>query len=97
MEEKLLNSISRSLNISKEEILEESINSFLDRELRKAYSEIEKLKGKYEVDKPGELKEKIEKGKEKPHPAWEELIEWERLHKRIIEIEKWRKEIPIPA
>ncbi len=90
--EKILKNASKGLHISEEKLLEESINSFLDRELRKAHSEIEKLKEKYGVKSTGQLEEKIKK-MEEGHPAWEELIEWENLEKQIKEINKWRTSI----
>ncbi len=97
MERYLIKDISRGLEISETRLLEESVESFLDRELRKAFSEIEKLKEKYLVETPTELGEKIKEGKVKEHPTWEELIEWENLEKRIEEVQGWRKKTHIPA
>lgn len=93
----MLKGISKDLDISETRLLEESVESFLDRELRKAFSEIEKLKERYLVESPMELEERIKEGKVKEHPAWEELIEWENLEKRIKEVDGWRKRIHIPA
>ncbi len=97
MERYLIKSISKDLEISETRLLEESIESFLDREFRKAFSEIEKLKEKYLVESPTDLEKKINEGKVKEHPAWEELIEWENLEKRIKEVKEWRRRIPITA
>jgi len=97
IQEKLLKDVSKTLNLSRAEVLEESISSFLDRELRNASAEIEKLRKKYGVETHRELEDKIKKGAVKEHPAWEELIEWENLEQRIDEVLKWRKKIYISA
>lgn len=97
METKFLKSLSRSLHVPEEQLLAESIVTFLDRELRNASLEIQKIKQKYTVNSPKELEKKIEQGTVKEHPAWEELIEWENMEKRIDEVRKWMKNLPIYA
>lgn len=93
MKAELVKNISKDLHLSEEEVLEESISSFLDRSLCNASVEIEKLKNKYDVESPEELEEKIEKGEVDGHPAWEELIEWENLNKQIVKFKEWMKKI----
>ncbi len=93
MKAELVKNISKDLHLSEEEVLEESISSFLDRSLCNASVEIEKLRNKYDVDSPEELEEKIEKGEVDAHPAWEELIEWENLNKQIVKFKEWMKKI----
>jgi len=88
MEEKLLKDISKSLRLSEDELLRGSIASFLDRELKEAYSEIEELRVKYGVKNMEDLERKIERGEE-GHPAWEELIEWENIENKIKEVENF--------
>ncbi len=93
MKAKLLKRISKDMHLSEEEVLEESISSFLDRSLCNASVEIEKLKNKYDVESSEELEEKIEKVEVEAHPAWEELIEWENLKKQIVKFKEWTKKI----
>ncbi len=84
METKLLKELSMSMHLTETEILEESIATFLDRNLRNAALEMEKLKQKYAVESPQDLQKKIECNEVKAHPAWEELIEWENLQKMYV-------------
>lgn len=73
---------------SEELILHKGLGSYLDRELREAGVRINELKKRYGVEDPSELEEKIEGGSVDEHPAWEELIEWENLEKRISRLKE---------
>lgn len=84
-----LKEISRDLNLPEEEILFKGIETFLDRELKNAYLEINKFKLKYQVISPKELEKKIETKEVAEHPGWEDAIEWENLHKKVDQIRKW--------
>jgi len=95
MEKSLLNELSKDLEIPKKKILDESLNVFLDNELRNASAEIMKIKSQFDVSKPEELKNKIESGKTEEHPAWEQLIYWENLEKRIKVINNWMQRLHI--
>ena len=83
MEKSLLSKLSKELEIPEKKILDESLNVFLDAELRNASAEILKIKKQFNVFNTKELKNKIEQGKIEEHPAWEQLIFWENLNKRI--------------
>jgi len=83
MEKSLLSKLSKELEIPEKKILDESLNVFLDIELRNASAEILKIRKQFNVSNSKELKNKIEKGKIEEHPAWEQLIFWENLNKRI--------------
>lgn len=83
MEKSLLSKLSKELEIPEKKILDESLNVYLDSELRNASAEILKIKNQFSVSSPVELKKKIESGKIDEHPAWEQLIFWENLNKRI--------------
>ena len=95
MEKSLLNKLSKELEIPERKILDESINIFLERELRDASAEISKIKNQFNVSKPEELKRKIEDGKLEEHPAWEQLIYWENLEKRIKVVNNWMQKLLI--
>lgn len=84
-----LTQISKELNVPEEEVLSQSIQSYLDRELKNASIEINKLKLKYQALSPRELEKKIEKGQIAAHPGWEDAIEWENLQQRVEKIKKW--------
>ncbi len=89
MEQPLLNKLSKELDIPAKKILDESISVFLERELRNAAAEILKIKTQFNVSNPAQLKSKIESGKLEEHPAWEQLIYWENLEKRIRGVNHW--------
>jgi len=95
MEKSLLNRLSKDLEIPEKKILDESLNVFLDNELRNAYAEILKIRNQFNVSSSEELKSKIEKGKVKEHPAWEQLIYWENLEKRIKVVNNWMQRLHI--
>ena len=89
MEKSLLSKLSKELEIPEKKILDESLNVFLDIELRNASAEILKIRKQFNVSNSKELKNKIEKGKIEEHPAWEQLIFWENLNKRIKVVNDW--------
>ena len=97
MEKSLLSKLSRELEISETKILDESLNVFLDSELRNASAEILKIKREFNVSKPEELKKKIESGRIDEHPAWEQLIYWENLNKRIKVVNNWMQKLHISS
>ena len=95
MEKSLLSKLSKELELPEEKMLDESINVFLDRELRDASAEILKIKSQFNVSNPKELKNKIEAGKINEHPAWEQLIYWENLNKRVKVVGNWMQKLHI--
>ena len=97
MEKSLLTKLSKELEIPEKKILDESLNNFLDTELRNASAEILKIKKQFDVSKPVELKKKIENGKIEEHPAWEQLIYWENLNKRIKVVNDWMQKLHISS
>lgn len=97
MEKSLLNKLSKELEIPKNKILDESLSVFLDSELRNASAEILKMKKQFNVSSIKELKNKIESGKVDEHPAWEQLIYWENLEKRIRVVNHWMQKLHISS
>ena len=97
MEKSLLSKLSKELEIPEKKILDESLSVFLDTELRNASAEILKIKKQFNVSKTVELKKKIENGKIGEHPAWEQLIYWENLNKRIKVVNDWMQKLHISS
>ena len=97
MEKSLLSKLSKELEIPEKKMLDESVNVFLDVELRNASAEILKIKKHFNVSNPKELKNKIENGKLEEHPAWEHLIYWENLNKRIKVVNNWMQKLRISS
>ena len=97
MEKSLLSKLSKELEIPEKKIIDESLNVFLDLELRNASAEILKIKKQFDVSDPKELKNKIQNGKIEEHPAWEQLIFWENLNKRIRVVNDWMRKLHISS
>ena|SRR3989338_4273194 len=97
MEKSLLSKLSKELEIPEKKIIDESLNVFLDLELRNASAEILKIKKQFDVSDPKELKNKIQNGKIEEHPAWEQLIFWENLNKRIKVVNNWMQKLHISS
>lgn len=97
MEKSLLSKLSKELEIPEKRILDESLNVFLDSELRNASAEILKIRKQFNVSNSEELKKKIESGKVEEHPAWEQLIYWENLNKRIKVVNNWMQKLHISS
>ena len=51
----------------------------------------------FNVSNPKELKNKIEAGKIDEHPAWEQLIYWENLNKRVKVVDNWMQKLHISS
>ncbi len=71
--------LARNLNLSSDDLIRRSIAAFLEREQRAAQMDIADLQDRYSARTSAELAAKIERGEVYSHPAWEELIEWQRL------------------
>ena len=92
-----MSKLSKELEIPEKKILDESLNVFLDAELRNASAEILKIRKQFNVSNPKELKNKIERGKIEEHPAWEQLIFLENLNKRIKVVSDWMQKLHISS
>ncbi len=97
MERSLLTKLSKDLELPEEKILDKSIHVFLESELRDASAEILKIKKQFSVSSITELKKNIETGKVDESPAWEQLIYWENLNKRIKVISAWIQKLHISS
>jgi len=97
MEKSLLSRLSKELEIPEKKMLDKSLNVFLDSELRNTSAEIMQIKKQFKVSSPKDLKNKIEAGKIDEHPAWEQLIYWENLNKRIKVVNDWMQKLHISS
>ena len=97
MERSLLSKLSKELELPEREILDESIHVFLEKELRDASAEILKIKAQFNASSIKELKSKIESGEITERPAWEQLIYWENLEKRVKMVNSWMRKLRTPS
>ncbi len=89
----LLSELSKELEMPERKILDESIQVFLEKELRDASAEILKIKVQFRVSSIKELKSRIESGEAEERPAWEQLIYWENLEKKVKVANSWMQKL----
>ena len=89
----MLSKLSKELEIPETKIVDESIHVFLEKELRDASAEIMKIKAQFSISSAKELKGRIEKGEVEERPAWEQLIYWENLEKKVKVVNDWMQKL----
>lgn len=82
----LLNSVSETLHIPADHIINKGIKAFLEREIRLAELDIADIREKYLVSSKENLENKIKNKEINSHPAWEDLITWENTEKYILQL-----------
>lgn len=85
--------LADDLNLSPDDLLERSIDAFLERELRLVQMDIADFQDRYSVKTTAELEGKIERGEIHSHPAWEELIEWQNLESYRDRLDYWQHQL----
>lgn len=85
--------IARELTVSADELQRRSLEAYIEREQRRARLDISDLQDRYGVRTPAQLAASIEQGAVASHPAWEELIEWERLEDYLDRLARWQAEL----
>lgn len=73
LEMKNTNDIAEKLNISKEDLLQDSIKFFLKKKLRELKTEIFKITSRYGVRSVEEFEEKYKKGEIEEKDTWQDL------------------------
>lgn len=71
------------------DVLRKGLESYISTQLRECRARIKELKSEYDVDSLDELEENVESGDVDEHPAWEAVIEWRNLEKRIETLEQF--------
>lgn len=85
---KTLKTIAERLDISKEELLHESIKFFLEKNLRNLKIEIFKITSKYGVVSVEEFEEKYKKGEIEEKDTWQDLQQLDHLEFKKNKIEE---------
>jgi hypothetical protein len=83
-----LEKVARTLQMSPEQLLRESLRAYISREKRLAEMDIADIKDRYRATSPQELAKRIKAGEIYSHPAWEDLIEWENLLAHIERLDQ---------
>lgn len=71
--------VAEALEVPPEALLAEGVLAYLQKELRLVEEDLADLRERYELLFCQELEKKIRAGLIAPHPAWEDLIQWENL------------------
>ena len=85
--------IARELTMSRSELERRSLEAFIERERRLVNLDIADLQDRYGVRTARELANRIETNAIYSHPAWEEMIEWERLEAYLERLTNWQTEL----
>jgi hypothetical protein len=88
-----LDEMADALTISPDDLQRRSLMAFIERERRLAQLDIADLQDRYGVQTPQELARQIEAQLIYAHPAWEELIEWERIENYLAQLDQWQTEL----
>lgn len=87
MQTKLIDQISRDLNLNRGALIDQGIRAFLkDKKMALLLERLEFL-SRNRVTSKEELQQKIEAGEVEDHPAWEDLIVIENLDAELKKID----------
>jgi len=85
--------LATKLNLSSDEIIHQSLKTFLEKKLRELKSEIYQIHSKYGVSSVEGLEEKYKKGTIEEKDTWQDLQKLDHLEFKRDEIEKALKEL----
>lgn len=88
LEMKELDDLAEKLNLSKDEMLRESLKIFLERKLREIKTEIFKIRTKYGISSVEEFEGLYRTGKIEEKDTWQELQHLDHLEFKKDELEK---------
>ena len=83
MSEVDVESVASVTGESRGDVLRKGLESYISTQLRECRARIKELRNEYQVDSLSALEEQVESGSVDEHPAWEAVIEWRNLEKRI--------------
>jgi len=78
--------ISKIVGVSEEEIINKSLISFIEREIRLAEVDIADIRERYNVISKEELYEAIKSKRIASHPAWEDYIVWKNKERYVEDL-----------
>jgi hypothetical protein len=84
---------ARELAYSRSELERRSLQVFIERERRLVNLDITDLQDRYSVRTARHLSSRIATKAVYSHPAWEEMIEWERLETYLERLNNWQAEL----
>ena len=88
LEMKEIEELAEKLNLTKEEMVRESLKLFLERKLREIKTEIFSIRSKYGVASVEAFEEKYKKGEIDEKDTWQDLQKLDHLEFKKDELEK---------
>ena len=88
-----LEQLAAELAVTPQELERRSLLAYVERERRLAALDIADLQDRYGVRTQQELSKRVEQRLVYSHPAWEDLIEWERLDAYLAQIQDWESHL----
>jgi len=83
--------ISKIVGVSEEEIINKSLISFIEREIKLSEADIADMRERYNVMSKEELYEAIKTKKIASHPAWEDYIIWKNKERYVEDLKEQAK------
>ncbi|MGB7533664.1 MAG: hypothetical protein WA977_11915 [Halobacteriota archaeon] len=83
--------ISKIVGVSEEEIINKSLISFIEREIKLSEADIADIRERYNVMSKEELYEAIKTKKIASHPAWEDYIIWKNKERYVEDLKDQAK------
>ena len=83
--------ISKIVGVSEEEIINKSLISFIEREIRLSEVDIADIRARYNVKSKEELYDAIKTKKIASHPAWEDYIVWKNKERYVEDLKEQAK------
>jgi len=90
---KEMESLAKKLNLSKEEMLHDSLKFFLERKLREIKTEIFKIRTRYGVSTVEEFENLYKQGKVDEKDTWQDMQKLDHLEFKKDELEKALKDL----
>jgi hypothetical protein len=83
-----VDTVAEKLNLSRDDILRESLRFYLERKIRELKTEIFKIRTKYDVASIEEFEEKYRSGEVEEENSWQEFQALDHLEFKKDELEK---------
>lgn len=83
--------ISKIVGASEEEIINKSLISFIEREIRLSEADIADIRERYNIMSKEGLYEAIKTKKIASHPAWEDYIIWKNKERYVEDLKEQAK------
>jgi len=88
LQAKEIEALAEKLNLSKDEMLRDSLKVFVERKLREIKTEIFKIRMKYGVSSVEEFEDRYKKGEIEEKDTWQDLQRLDHLEFKKDELEK---------